>query len=267
MGEFHYLHILNHIKMRPKLHQLCGALAMMSVVMFSACSKQDSDGTKPDQQADGKISYEMVAVNPTSRLSGDATTGAERLASITNNPTMAKTTSFDFTWTEVLVRVRELKFAAKKGDSEVAFSAKVDKLVDVLKAIGFLGVIDIPKGTYKYVKVYVKIAGEEPKPAAIMSGKITWDGKDIPFTIRLSGTATMKADAKNVVVSDTSLTFKGKLKLDLKLVMAKLQVGDFTGTMEGGHLVINISVNDDRGKKVRDGLENGVSCDHRRGDD
>ncbi len=42
-----------------------------------------------------------------------------------------------------------------------------------------------------------------------MSGKVTWDGKDIPFTIRLSGTSTMKAEAKNVVVSNTSLTFRG----------------------------------------------------------
>lgn len=253
--------------MQPKLHRLCGALALVSVVLFSACSKQDSAGTQPtpDEKADGKISYEMAAVNPTSRLTGDAT-GAERLATITNNPSMAKTTGFDFTWTEVMVRVREIKFAAKKGDSEVEFSAKVDRMVDVLKAIGFIGVIDIPRGTYKYVKVYVKIAGEEPKPAAIMSGIITWDGKDIPFTIRLSGTATLKADARNVVVSDTSLTFKGKLKLDLKLVMAKLQIGDFTGTFEGGHLVINVHVNGGTGKKVRDGLESSVSCDHGRDD-
>lgn len=205
----------------------------------------------------------MEAVNPSSRLSGDAD-GAARLASITNNPSMAKTTGFDFTWTSVQVRVREVKFAAKKGDSEVEFSAKVDRMVDVLKAVGIIGMIEIPKGTYKYVKVYVKVAGEEPKPAAVMKGIITWDGKDIPFTIRLSGVATLKAEAKNVEVTDNSLSFKGKLKLDLKLVMAKLQIGDFTGTFEGGHLVINVNVNGGTGKKVKDGLENSMSCEHAR---
>jgi hypothetical protein len=251
--------------MRPQFHKLCGALALSAVVLFSACSKQDSAGTQPtpDEQADGRISYEMEAVNPNARLSGDAA-GAEQLARITNNPSMARTEGFDFTWTEVWVRVREVKFAAKKGNNEVEFNAKVDHLVDVLKAIGFIGMIEIPRGTYKYVKVYVKVAGDEPKPAAIMKGKITWDGKDIPFSIRLSGTATLKAEAKDVVVTDTSLSFKGKLKLDLKVIMAKLQIGDFTGTFEGGELVLNVNVNNGTGKKVRDGLESSMRCDHDR---
>jgi len=252
--------------MRPQFHKICGALALGSILFASACSKQDSAGTapSPDTNADGRISYEMTAINPSSRISGDAA-GVERLANITNNPSMAKTSgSFDFTWTEVMVRVKEVKFAAKKGNDEVEFKLKTDRLVDVLEAIGFLGMIEIPRGTYEHIKVAVKIAGDEENPAAIMKGFITWEGNDIPFSVRLAGEVNLKANAKDVIVSDTSLSLTGKLKMDLKVVMAKLQIGDFTGTFNDGELVINVNVKEETGKKMKDGLENCMQAEHLR---
>jgi hypothetical protein len=251
--------------MRLKFHQCCGALALASAVFFSACSKQETSNPQP-ANANGQISYEMAAENPNSTISGDAA-GIEKLAAITNQPSMAKTTGlFDFTWTEVMLRIREIKFSARKGSDEVNFSAKVDKLVDVLKAIGFIGVIDIPNGTYQHVKVYVKAAGDTANPAAILKGKITWQGADIPFSIRLAGSMTMKADARDVVVSDTSLSMKGKLMLDLKIVTAKLQLGDFTGSFSGGQLVINVNLNTGMGGKIRGGFESCMHAYHRRND-
>ncbi|GAA0535362.1 hypothetical protein [Chitinophaga japonensis] len=250
--------------MQPKFHKICGALALASILFVSACTKMDAPAPSPDADADGKISYEMTATNPSSTISGDAA-GIERLATITNNPSMAKTSgSFDFTWTEVMVRVREVKFAAKKGNDEVEFKLKTDRMVDVLEAIGFLGMIEIPRGTYEHVKVAVKIAGDEENPAAIMKGFITWEGNDIPFSVRLAGEVNLKAHARDVMVTDTSLSFKGKLQLDLKVVMAKLQIGDFTGSFSGGELVINVHVNDKTGKKVKEGLEGCMRAEHKR---
>lgn len=249
--------------MQPKFHHVCRGLALASVLFFSACSKQES--SKPQNaNADGQINYEMSAENAATTIGGDAA-GIEKLAAITNKPSMAKTSGlFDFTWTEVMLRVREVKFSAKKGNNEVNFSAKGDRQVDVLKAIGFLGAIDIPKGTYKYVKVYVKAEGNEPNPAAVLAGKITWQGDDIPFTIRLSGSMTLKADARDVVVGDSTLSMKGKLKLDMKIVAAKLQIGDFTGSFNGGHLVINVNLDTGTGKKCRSGFESCMHADHGR---
>ncbi len=252
--------------MQPKLHQLCGGLALASVLFLSACSKSDS--SEPQNDNAGKFSYEMQAINPNTSIMGDAA-GIERLAQITNTPEMARTTTdqmFGFTWTEVKVRVREVKFEAKKGNDQVNFSAKIDQMVDVLKAAGFIGMIDLPKGTYKSVKLSVKAAGDEQNPAAILGGKITWQGKDIPFSIRLAGTINFKADARDVVVGDSSLSLKGKLKLDLKIVAAKLQLGDFDGTFSGGHLTIIIDLDGkdkdkDKCKRMRNGWESCMRCD------
>jgi hypothetical protein len=250
--------------MKPFLHKTIGVLTMVSVI-FSACSKQDA-GTKPDanSQDGAKINYEITAVNPNSSGTIDAG-GSERLATIVNDPAMAKTTiNFDFKWTEVLVRLRELEFEAEKGDSYVFFKTKTDVTVDVLKAIGVIGMISIPKGTYQHVAVKVKVAGDKKKPAAKLGGVITWKGKQFPFVVNLIGKINLKASAKDVVVGDGTVDLKGKLKIDLNVIVSKLQIGAFSGSFENGQLVLNVNTDasaDDQ-RKVDAAVDGSMSVEH-----
>lgn len=226
--------------MKPFLHKTLGVLTLVSVI-FSACSKQDANPA-PEETKDGaKINYEISAVNPNSSGSIDVA-GSERLATIVNDPSMAKTTiNFDFKWTEVLVRLRELQFEAEKGDDYVFFKTKTDVQVDVLKAIGIIGMISIPKGTYQHVMVKVKIAGDEKKPAAKLGGVITWKGKKFPFVVNLVGKINLKASAKDMVVGDGTVDLTGKIKIDLNVVVSKLQIGAFNGSFQDGQLVLNVN--------------------------
>lgn len=249
--------------MKTTLLKFGGALAISSLLL-SACSKNDMAG--PDDQqppVDEKdavaVNYEISAVNPTYTLSEDAT---GRIATITGNPAMAKGSGFDVTWDEAFARLKEVRFEAKRGKDEVEFKLKTDRYIDLLKIPGIIGAIKIPQGTYQHVKVAVRVEGDKNNPAVKLKGRLTWQGKDIPMEISLSGKIELKADGKDVVVTKDKIEWKGKLKVSMDLIFSKLQIGDFTGSFQNGKLLVTVDVNTGVHDKVKTALENSMSVDH-----
>ncbi|SHN30533.1 hypothetical protein [Chitinophaga sp. CF418] len=249
--------------MKKSFFQLCAAVTLVAV-MFTACSKQSSDETVAPPAKDGKatVDYQLQAVNPTGSVAGDAA-GTERLGRIINDPTLASFPSlrFDFTWDSIKVRFRELKFAAKSGPDEINLSVKSDRFIDILDSTE-LGSIVLPLGNFQQVKVYVRIQGDTVKPALLMNGRITFRGTDIPVEVVVVGKIELTATGKDVSIGTNGVTFDGKLKLDLNLVMTKLQIGDFTGTFTGGKLVLKIDADLDTNNKLKSALESSMSVEH-----
>ncbi len=239
------------------------AVAGLFATMFASCS---SDMTQPDQpKLDEKnaasVNYEFENVSSTASLSADAT---GRLAAVTGDASMAKASTgrFDITWDTAAARLKEIRFDAKHGKDEVSFKLTTDRYIDLLKVPGALGAIKIPVGTYQQVKVYAQVKGDKKDPAVILKGRLTWDGKTIPMDIQLSGTIELKAQGKDVVVSDSSVVWKGKLQVNMDLALSKLQIGDFTGSFDSGKLVINIDMNTNLHDKLAGAVENSMSVEH-----
>jgi len=249
--------------MKKSFFQLCAAVTLLAV-MFSACSKQSSEEAVAPPAKDGKasVAYQIQAVNPTGSVAADAA-GTERLGRIINDPSLASFPSlrFDFTWDSVKIRFRELKFEAKNGPDEIDLRIKSDRFIDILDSTE-LGSLILPLGNFEHVKVYVRIEGDEAKPALLMNGRITWRGTDIPVIVNVTGKIELTATGKDVSIGTDGVTFDGKLKIDLNLVMTKLQIGDFTGTFVGGKLVLNIDANLDTNNALKSAFESSMSVEH-----
>ena len=249
--------------MKKNFFQLCAAVTLVAV-MFSACSKQSSNETVAPPAKDGKatVDYQIQAINPTGSVEADAA-GKERLGRIMNDPAVASFPSlrFDFTWDSIKIRFRELKFEAKNGPDEINLSVKSDRFIDILDSTE-LGSIMLPLGNFQQVKLYVRVQGDSVKPAILMNGRITFRGTDIPVIVMVTGKVELTATGKDVVIGTDGITFDGKLKLDLNLVMTKLQIGDFTGSFTGGKLVLNIDADLDSNNKLKSALETSMTVEH-----
>ncbi|RFS19032.1 hypothetical protein DVR12_25875 [Chitinophaga silvatica] len=248
--------------MRTGIFKRCCTIGIATTFLFS-CTNQEM--VKPDQSIDdaekASVNYEISIDNPTYTLTPDA---AGRLSAITGDAAMAKaaTGGFDVTWDTATARLREIRFDAKRGKDEVEFKLKTDRQIDLKKAPAFIGAIQIPKGTYQQVKVFVLAEGDKKDPAVRFKGFLTWDGKKIPMEIQLAGKIELSANGKDVVVSDTGIDWKGSLKISMDMVLTKLQIGDFTGSFANGKLFISVDVNTNLHDKVKGALENSMSVEH-----
>jgi hypothetical protein len=249
--------------MKKSFFQLFATVTLVAT-LFAACSKQSSEENVAPPPAEGKatVDYQIQAVNPTGSIEGD-NAGTERLGRIINDPSLASFPSlrFDFTWDSIKIRFRELKFAAKNGPDEINLSIKTDRFIDILDSTE-LGNIFVPLGNFEKVKVYVRVEGDTVQPAVLMNGRITFRGSDIPVVVMIAGKIELTAEGKDVTIGTDGVTFDGKLKLDLNLVMTKLQIGDFTGTFVGGKLVLKIDANLDSNNKLKSALETSMTVDH-----
>jgi len=250
--------------MKKSFFQLC-ATATLVAALFSACSKQTSDekeATTPQADA-AAVNYQIQAINPTGTFAADGA-GAERLGRIINDPAAANFPSlrFDLTWDSILVRFRELKFEAQNGPDNISLSIKTDRWIDILDSTS-LGTITLPGGSFEKVKVYFRAQGDKQKPAIWMKGRITWRGEDIPVEVVIVGKVELTAKGEDVKIGTDGLTFDGTLKLDLNLVLTKLQIGDFTGTFTGGKIVLTIDADVDTNNRVKSALENSMTVEHK----
>lgn len=248
--------------MKKSFIQLCTTVTLVAA-LFTACSKQSSE-EKVDpakQEGNATVDYQIQAVNPTGSIDGS---GAERLGRIINDPSAASFPSlrFDLTWDSIKVRFRELKFAARSGADEINMSIKTDRFIDILDSTS-LGSIILPVGNFDHVKVYFRVQGDKQKPAILMKGRITWRGTDIPVEVVIVGKIELTATGNDVAIGADGLSFDGKLKLDLNLVMSKLQIGDFTGTFTGGKIVLSIDADVDTNNRLKSALENSMSVEHK----
>ncbi len=250
--------------MKKSFFQLCAAVTLLAT-LFTACSKQSSEENAAPPSPDGKatVDYQIQAVNPTSSIDGGRA-GAEQLGRIMNDPSLASFPSlrFDLTWDSIKVRFRELKFAAMSGPDEINLSIKTDRFIDILDSTE-LGSVIIPVGKFEKVKVYVRVEGDSAKPAVFMQGRITFRGSDIPIEVKIIGKLELTATGDDVAIGADGLTFDGKLKLDLNLVMTKLQIGDFTGTFSGGKLVLTIDADVDTNNRLKSALESSMTVEHK----
>lgn len=250
--------------MKKSFFQLC-ATATLVAALFSACSKQTSnedDATPPKADA-AAINYQIQAINPTGTVVADGA-GAERLGRIINDPAAANFPSlrFDLTWDSILVRFRELKFEAKNGPDQIDLRIKTDRWINILDSVS-LGSITLPGGNFEKVKVYFRAEGDKQKPAVLMSGRITWQGNDIPVDVVIVGKVELTAKGEDVSIGADGIAFDGKLKIDLNLVLTKLQIGDFTGTFTGGKIVLTIDADVDTNNRIKSALENSMTVEHR----
>jgi hypothetical protein len=81
--------------------------------------------------------------------------------------------------------------------------------------------------------------------------------------VRIVGKLELTATGEDVAIGADGLTFDGKLKLDLNLVMTKLQIGDFTGTFSGGKLVLTIDADIDTNNRLKSALESSMTVEHK----
>ncbi|MFB6457504.1 hypothetical protein ACE38W_19695 [Chitinophaga sp. Hz27] len=247
--------------MKTRILQFCAA-AGITAFMLASCNSEmtQPDQPKIDEKNAAAVNYELEAITPTTSLSADAT---GRLATITGDASMAKTSGgFDITWDTATARLKEISFDAKRGKDQVEFKMTTDRYINLLAIPGKLGAIKIPLGTYQQVKVTAKVQGDKKDPAVILKGRLTWQGKDIPMDIQLSGSIDLKAQGKDVVVTDSSIVWKGKLQISMDLVISKLQVGDFTGSFDGSKITINVDVNTNVHNKLEGALESSMSVEH-----
>ncbi|SFD63032.1 hypothetical protein SAMN05518672_102695 [Chitinophaga sp. CF118] len=248
--------------MKNLLFPFFGMLTVASF-MFSGCSKQDSKSAETPQNA-ATVAYNMTAVNPSGTVTTDAA-GAGRLSTIMNNPSIASIPSlrFDLTWDSILVRFRELKFMAKSGPDEINLSIKTDRVIDILDSVS-LGSIMLPTGNFEKVKVYVRAEGDSIVPAVWMKGRITWQGTDIPLEIVMIGKIELWAKGTDVAISQTGISLNGDLKIDLNVVLTKLQIGDFEGTFDKGKLKLTINLDKDGDNQIKTAFESSMSVEHKR---
>jgi hypothetical protein len=248
--------------MRKLFLPFFGVLTVASF-MFSGCSKQASKSAESPQSA-ATVAYSMTAVNSSGTVTTDAA-GAGRLSTIMNDPSIASIPSlrFDLTWDSILIRFRELKFMAQSGPDQISFGIKTDRVVDILDSVS-LGSITLPLGTFEKVKVYVRAEGDSIVPAVAMKGHITWQGTDIPLEIEMIGKIELLAKATDVVISQTGINLNGDLKIDLNLVLTKLQIGDFEGTFNQGKLKLTINLDKDGDNRIKTALENSMSVEHKK---
>lgn len=252
--------------MKTNFLHLCGAMAL-SALMLAACSKDAStpaptpDPT-PVEQGGASFGYSIRGIGATGHVNGET---AARIANVTGNPDMAKGAGFDWTWTEATVRLREVRIEAKRGQDELEFGLKTDRNFDLLAAVNFIGFIKIPKGTYQRVLVYARAEGDKTKPLAILKGKITWNGTIIPLEARLSGKASIKATGKDIVVTDTTIQWKGELVLDFKAIIDKLKLGNITltsGKAGGQQQPVLIEADLQNEGELRNTFENAMTVEH-----
>ncbi|MBW8682810.1 hypothetical protein [Chitinophaga rhizophila] len=250
--------------MKRSFLQLCTTVTLVAA-LFTACSKQGSNEKTDDVKPEGSatVNYQIQAVNPAGTVVADGA-GAERLGRIINDPSVAAFPAlrFDLTWDSIKVRFRELKFVAQSGADEINMSIKTDRFIDILDSTS-LGSIVIPVGNFDQVKVYLRAQGDKQKPAIMMKGRITWEGNTIPVEVVIAGKLEFNAEGEDVAIGADGLSFDGKLKLDLNLVLTKLQIGDFTGSFTGGKLVLTIDADVDTNNRVKSALESSLSVEHR----
>ncbi|SHM23695.1 hypothetical protein SAMN05444266_10788 [Chitinophaga jiangningensis] len=246
--------------MKTRILQMC-ATAGMAALMFVACNTEMTEPSQPpiDDKNAASVNYELEQIGTSTSLSADAT---GRLSTITGDASMARTGGFDITWDTAVAKLKQITFEAKRGKDEVEFKLKTDRYVDLLAIPSQLGTIKLPLGTYQQVKVSALVEGDKKDPAVVLKGRLTWDGKDIPMDIQLSGSISLKAQGKDVVVTDSSIVWKGKLQLSMDLLISKLQVGDFTGSFANGKITINVDVNTSVHDKIKGAAEGSMSVEH-----
>lgn len=114
------------------------------------------------------------------------------------------------------------------------------------------------------MKVYVRAEGDSIVPAVLMKGHITWQGTDIPLEILMIGKIELWAKGTDVVVSQTGISLNGDLKIDLNVVLTKLQIGDFEGTFNQGKLKLTINLDKDSDNRIKTAFENSMSVEHKK---
>lgn len=238
-----------------------GVLTVASF-MFAGCSKENSKSAEAPQDA-ATVAYNMTAVNPSGTVTTDAA-GTARLSTIMNDPSVASFPSlrFDLTWDSILIRFGELRFMAQSGPDQISFNIKTDRVIDILDSTS-LGSIMLPIGSFEKVKVYVRAEGDSIVPAVLMKGRITWQGTDIPLEIVMIGKIELSAKGTDVVVSQTGISLNGNLKVDLNVVLTKLQIGDFEGTLDKGKLKLTINLNKDSDNRIKTAFESSMSVEHK----
>ena len=239
-----------------------GMLTVASI--FTGCSKQESKSAEAPPQDAAAVAYNLTAVNPTGTVTTDAS-GTARLSTIMNDPSIASIPSlrFDLTWDSIKIRFRELKFMAQSGPDQISFGIKTDRVIDILDSIS-LGTVMLPIGSFQKVKVYVRAEGDTIVPAVAMNGRITWQGTDIPVEIVMVGKIELTAKGTDVVISQTGIALNGNLKIDLNVVLTKLQIGDFEGTFNQGKLKLTINLNQDSDNRIKTAFENSMSVEHKK---
>jgi hypothetical protein len=207
------------------------AAITLAAISLSACKKSGNAPTSKTSQ----VSFEMVADNSTTSLSG---------SSFTTNSATAGVPGLIFT--AGTANISQFKLEAKRNGIKTEISSKNLTNVDLFAPTPSIANITIDTGIYKEIEIKVvlqKTADISAIPLKLTGTFTNGQGTVIPVEFDLNDDVIIKAEAENIHVTTTTdfvaLVHVHLLKLESGITTATLDAA----TLTNGILIISNSSN------------------------
>jgi len=218
------------------------AAIMLAVIVFAACKK---NSVSPSATTGPQLSFQMMADNNAS------------LAAASNNALQTNALSTGIpglTITAAVANISKFKLEAKKNGVETEIITKNLSNVNLFALSPSIANVTILPGTYTEVELRVDLdrSNTDSLPLKLNGTFTNSGGKVIPFEFDLNNNVEIKAEAENIVITDTT-NFAAIVHMHLPKLEAGITAADLdAATLTNGILVISNSSNTSLYRRILD---------------
>ncbi len=231
-----------------RVTKISSALILLIIVISSGCKKNNVN------PASASLSVTRAQFSVMSDLSPANLAVAANATHLTTNSTTASPV---ITFTSGIANVSKFEFEAKKNGVETKFETQNLMNVDLFALTPPFVNTTIDTGTYKEIEVKLELTQSTTGaiPLTLM-GNVTSPAGPVPFEFDFNQNLEIKAEAKDVVVSDQQ-SLKTVFLLHLNMILSTITADDVAGaTLTNGKIIVSATSNAGIFKKITANLGN-----------
>jgi hypothetical protein len=181
------------------------------------------------------------------------------LKTTSTSSTVARTMG-TLSWTSGYALASEIRFEAKKDNSDFEQKSKTEQRVDLFAAVSNIGLVQLPAGTYKKVEFKIELLPSQTAAAFELKG--TYGGKAITFQV--NEVLEVKGEKEGVDISDGT-SYTAATSLNLSLLTLGISAGMLdNATVTNGEILISTTSNASLYTIMLANLKNLDDCDFRK---
>ncbi|QKJ29040.1 hypothetical protein HQ865_04495 [Mucilaginibacter mali] len=226
-----------------------GLAIAMAALLFGAC-KKDNNSANGSSSGSAKMSFGLQADNASAVLANNET--SEALV------TQASSGAGSVTWTSGTANISGFNFEAKRRGLEVEIRSRSMASIDIFAPVPTMVSSVIDTGLYREIEIRVMLSKTSGStiPLTLKGTFTTSGGAAVPIELDFNDDATIKAEADNVTVDNTTdITTIVSMHLN-KLLDHVSASGLEAATRTSGTIVISSSSNTSIYNKIRDNIGN-----------
>lgn len=225
-----------------------GLAITMAAMLFSAC-KKDSNSVN-NSSTSAQMSFGLQADNTSALLANNETSAALS--------TQVSSGAGSVTWTSGTANISGFKFEAKRRGLEVEIKSQSMASIDVFAPVPTMVSSVIDTGVYREIEIRVMLSKTSGSaiPLTLKGTFTTTGGAAVPIELDFNDDATIKAEADNVTVDNTTdITTIVSMHLN-KLLDHVTAANLDAATRTSGTIVISSGSNTGIYNKIKDNIGN-----------